>query len=538
MKVRDSVFDLLRNAGMTTIFGNPGSTEIPMLDAIPADFRYVLGLQESIVVGMADGFAQASRSPTLVSLHSAAGVGHALGAVFTASKNQSPLVVIAGQQVRSMLIHEPYLAASEATFFPQPHVKWACEPARAQDVPAALARAIYVATLPPQGPTFLSVPMDDWDQSAEPIALRRLSRTVVGEPELLNEIARTLAQSQSPVFVVGPEVARDEAWNEVVALAEKHSAPVWESPRSSRNSFPEHHALFAGFLPISRQDVAACLAGHDIVLVLGAPVFLYHVEGYGGILPPGAQAYQLTQDPDSAACAATGTSVLTNLKLGAAALLAGPVSRQRVSPKKRSLPTPLGGTPLTSAYVCQEMATLLRPSDVIVEEAPSARLVMQRYLPMTEPDQFYTCASGGLGHGLPAAIGIALAQPERRVIALLGDGSSMYSIQGLFTAARLAVPVLFVILNNGSYRSLVEFGGYGAADLPHWARLGGMDFVMIAEGFGIQAHLVREAKELAPTLESALRARHTALVEIAVVDEVTGASTKPIAIAHARPCPK
>jgi benzoylformate decarboxylase len=162
--VRDATLSLLRTLGMTTVFGNPGSTELPMFRDFPEDFRYILGLQESIVMGMADGFAQATGNAALVNLHSAAGVGHSLGNLFTAFKNQTPLVVTAGQQARSILPFEPFLFAERSTEFPRPYVKWAVEPARAQDVPAAIARAYYVAMEPPCGPTFVSVPVDDWDQ--------------------------------------------------------------------------------------------------------------------------------------------------------------------------------------------------------------------------------------------------------------------------------------------------------------------------------------------------------------------------------------
>src|SRR6478735_4154707 len=161
--VREAVVGLLRDLGLTTWFGNPGSTELPMFRDFPADFRYVLALQESIAVGMADGFAQATRNAALVSLHSAVGVGHALGNIFTAYRNQTPLVVTAGQQARSILPYEPFLFSSEAAQFPRPYVKWSCEPARAEDVPAAIARAYYVAMQPPCGPTFVSIPIDDWD---------------------------------------------------------------------------------------------------------------------------------------------------------------------------------------------------------------------------------------------------------------------------------------------------------------------------------------------------------------------------------------
>jgi benzoylformate decarboxylase len=163
VSVREAVFGLLRAFGMTTVFGNPGSTELRMFRDWPQDFRYVLGLQESVAVAMADGYAQARRAPALVNLHSAGGVGHALGSVFTAWRNQSPLVIIAGQQTRAMLPTDPFLGARHAPEFPRPYVKWSIEPARAEDVPAAVAQAIYTAMQRPCGPVFVSVPEDDWD---------------------------------------------------------------------------------------------------------------------------------------------------------------------------------------------------------------------------------------------------------------------------------------------------------------------------------------------------------------------------------------
>src|SRR5580700_2931185 len=246
--VREATFSLLRAFGLTTVFGNPGSTELPMFRDFPNDFRYVLGLQESIVVAMADGFAQARAGAALINLHSAIGVGHALGSIFTAYRNQTPLVITAGQQARSILPFEPFLFSEQAPNLPRPYVKWSCEPARAEDVPAAIARAYYTAMQPPRGPTFVSVPVDDWDRLCEPLAPRRLSTSIRGDAELLRTVAEALSAAALPSFVVGASVARDDAWDEVIALAEKHRARVWASPNSGRNSFPENHPLFAGFL--------------------------------------------------------------------------------------------------------------------------------------------------------------------------------------------------------------------------------------------------------------------------------------------------
>jgi benzoylformate decarboxylase len=283
--VRDAVFDLFRSLGVNLLFGNPGSTELPMFRNFPADFRYLLALQESIAVSMADGYAAASGHAALVNLHSAIGVGHAIGSIFTAYKNQSPLVIIAGQQARSILPYEPFLYSDQATNLPKPYVKWSCEPARAQDVPVAVARAFYAAMQPPRGPVFISVPVDDWDRLCAPVAARGVSRTVQGDAALLARAAEAMNRAERPVIVVGAGVARDGAWHETIELAERHEARVWASPMSARNGFPEQHRLFAGFLPASRERIVACLRGADFILVLGAPVFTYHVEGDGPHIP-------------------------------------------------------------------------------------------------------------------------------------------------------------------------------------------------------------------------------------------------------------
>ena len=501
--VRDRVFELFRAFGTTTIFGNPGSTELPMFRDFPADFRYVLALQEMVAVSMADGYAQATRNAGLVNLHSATGLGHSLGAVFTAHKNQAPLVIIAGQQARSILPFEPFLFAERAPEFPRPYVKWSCEPARAEDVPAAIARAYYTAMQPPRGPTFVSVPVDDWDRFCDPVEPRRLGLAGRGDPELLAEMAEALSACARPAFVVGAAVARDDAWDEVVALAERHRARVWAAPNSGRNAFPEDHPLFAGFLAADREKIVASLAGHDLILVLGAPVFTYHVEGFGRHIPEGARLFQLIDDPAVAAWAPIGNAVVTGLKSGIRDLLGGPEPRPRATPAGR-VPSPrVSGPGLTDAFVMQQIALLRPNSSVIVEEAPSSRSAMHDYLPIVDRDGFYTCASGGLGHGLPAAIGIALARPREKVIALLGDGSSMYAIQGLWTAAQLGLGVTFVIIKNRRYEALVNFGRYFGLQRTVGTSLPDIDFCALAQGQGVEATAVESCEALDEALRTA-----------------------------------
>jgi len=512
--VREAVLELLRAFGLTTVFGNPGSTELPMFRNFPADFRYVLGLQESLAVGMADGFAQATRNAALVNLHSAVGVGHALGNLFTAFKNQTPLVVTAGQQARSILPFEPFLFAAQATEFPKPYVKWSCEPARAQDVPAAIARAYYAAMQAPRGPTFVSIPVDDWDRTCVAVAPRQVSRQVSGDPALLAAAAEQMSRAQRPVIVVGAAVARDEAWSDAIELAERHQAPVWASPMSARNSFPEDHRLFAGFLAADREKIVASLQGADFVLVLGAPVFTYHVEGFGPHLPVNASLVQLVDDPSVAAWAPVGMAIVTNLKLGIRALLTGPAPRLRTAPQLTPRAPTLSAERLTDRYLLQQIAALRPPGSIIVEEAPSSRGPMHDHLPITEPDTFFTCASGGLGHGLPAAVGVALARRDRKVIAVLGDGSSMYSIQGLWSAAQLGLAIVFVIIKNGRYEALHEFGRHFNLEQLPGTLLPALDFSGLAMAQGLRAIRVERARDLDVALATAFKLDKPVLVEV------------------------
>lgn len=525
--VRVAVMRLLREFGMTTIFGNPGSTELPMFRDFPGDFRYVLGLQESVAVGMADGFAQATRNAALVNLHSAVGVGHALGNIFTARKNQAPLVIIAGQQARSLLPFEPFLYSQQATEFPKPYVKWSCEPARAEDVPAAVARAYYTAMQAPCGPTLVSVPVDDWDRVCDFATPRAVSRTLRGDPDLLKTAAEAMNRSQRPAIVVGASVARDAAWGEIIELAERHKAAVWVSPMSSRNSFPENHPLFAGFLPADRPRIVARLAGHDLILVLGAPAFTYHMEGAGPHVPVGAQLVQLIDDPSIATWSPAGMSIFTGMKLGIAALLEQANPQQRAQPARPPRPPALSADRFTDAYLLQQIAAHRPAGSIIVEEAPSSRGAMHEHLPIIEPDTFYTCASGGLGYSLPAAVGVALGRPGEKVIAILGDGSSMYSIQGLWSAAQAKLPIAFIIVRNGNYEALNEFGRrFDMPQLPG-IQLPEIDFCGLARSQGVPATQVTQVEDLDHVLQDAFKSKTPTLVEVVCVraqrwgDEVT-----------------
>jgi benzoylformate decarboxylase len=477
---------------------------------------------------MADGYAQAGGNAAFVNLHSAVGVGHAMGAIFTAFKNRTPMVITAGQQARSMLPFDPFLHSAEATTLPKPYVKWAVEPARGEDVPLAIERAYHLAMTPPRGPVLVSVPADDWARLCEPLPPRRVGQALRPDPATLAAIGDALDAAARPAFVIGPAVDRDGAWPLARELAERHLARVFGAPMSGRAGFPEDHPLFAGWLPAMREKIVEALAGHDLVVALGANAFTYHVQGEGPHAPAGAAVAQITDDPQAAAWAPLGTSVIASLSLALADLLARPApATERAMPPAREpaprQPLPAPGERIPVPFFMQTL-TELRPRDSIVfEEAPSARGAMQRHLPIFEPGTYWTMDSGGLGHGLAAAMGVALAQQQRggrqRVIAMIGDGSAMYSIQALWNAAQLRLPVTVLILNNRRYGALQGFAphfGFAPGAPLVGTDLPALDFVALAAGHGLPASRVSDGAELADALRRALAAEGPVLLEVAV----------------------
>src|ERR687883_902426 len=272
--VREATFDLLRELGMTTIFGNPGSTELPFLKDFPEDFAYVLGLQEATALGMAEGYAQGTGRAALVNLHTAPGLGNAMGAMVTAYHNKTPLVITAGQQDRRHIALEPLLSG-RLVELAEPYVKCSHEPYRAEDVPDEIHRAYHTAMQSPQGPVFVSIPMNDWDAEAEPYAAREISHRVAPDPEMLKRVAEALAVARHPAVVAGAGIARAGAFYDAVALAEKLRAEVWADANSPLAGFPQDHPLFRGYLALAQKTLAGQLSPYDVVLVLGAQVFQY-----------------------------------------------------------------------------------------------------------------------------------------------------------------------------------------------------------------------------------------------------------------------
>ncbi len=500
---RDVTYQLLREAGLTTVFGNPGSTEETFLKNFPSDFRYVLALQEASVIAMADGFAQATGRPALVNVHTGAGLGNAMGNLITASLNKTPLIVTAGQQTREMLLMEPWLTNVEATMLPRPWAKWAYEPVRAEDVPAAFMRAIATALQPPAGPVFLSLPLDDWEKPcAGPAAVRTVSHRIGPDHARLAEFAKVLLEASSPVLIYGGAIGRANGWKEATALAEALGAPVWAAPVCERTPFPENHPLYCGALPFAIGPLCKKLEGHDVALVVGAPVFRYYPYVPGRYLPDGMRLLHISDDPSETARAPVGDSLLGDAVLSAGALAdllpkrKPGTAKVREKPAHRTAPHPARPAKaedglLTAAQVFEVLNGIRPANAILVDESPSNFPDLHRCWPITEPATFFTAASGVLGFGLPASVGIALAERDtgrhRPVIAIIGDGSFQYSVQSLWTAAQHHLPILFIVLRNNEYAILKSFAVLEETPNVPGLDIPGLDIVAVAKGFGCDA---------------------------------------------------
>ena len=522
--VQQVTFRLMRELGMTTVFGNPGSTELNFLNNFPEDFDYVLALQEASAVAMADGFAQANSNAAFVNLHSAAGLGNALGNIYTAFRNHAPLVITAGQQSRSILPFAPYLGAEQAAEFPKPYVKWSIEPARAEDVPLAIAQAYHIAMQHPRGPTFVSIPSDDWDK---PTVMPNYSKTIGGSTpsaDAIEQLLTAIQNSQNLALIVGSDIDRQGAFDSAITLAERLQAEVWEAPNSSRASFPEDHPQFAGFLPALPEQLSAKLADYDVILVIGAPVFTLHLAGDMPLFDSNIAIYQITDDPMYAALASATTTLFGTMADSIHALLEQlPTSDKTLvtEPIRPPAPKVSAATPIPIEYAIDVLAHA-RPADaIIVEEAPSHRPAIQRFLPITQAGGFYTMASGGLGYALPAAVGVALAT-SKRVICVIGDGSSMYSIQAIWTAVQLNLPLTVIVLNNSGYGAMRSFSKIMQSQAIPGLDLPDIDFVQLAESMGCNAARVTEHKQLSVAMNNALAMTGSYLLEV-IIDSGSGA---------------
>ncbi|PXX10329.1 benzoylformate decarboxylase [Mycolicibacterium moriokaense] len=515
--VRDALLDLCRAHDLTTWFGNPGSSELSLLQDFPDDFRYMLGLQEMIPVGMADGYAQVTGRPAMVNLHTAPGMGNAQGQLYNAYVNKTPLIVTAGNQRRTMQNQYCLLTNVEPTTVPRPFVKWAAEPATASEAPAVLARAIHLATAPPMGPVFVSLPMDDMAveltdaQNADIAAVRErtVTRADAFPSELAERICRRLQDAKSPVLIVGGDVERYAAHVAVTKLAERLHIPVWTAPLTGWSGFPEDHPLYRGMLPPGAGWISQMLGGHDLVLVIGAPVFRYYPMVPGPYLPEGAALIHLTNDPDEAARAPVGDAIVADLTSAAEALLAAAEPAQRPLPAPRA-PIPdvePAQTPLKPENLWSAVGRVAPADALWVSEAGSNEISIVNCIRPGAPKSHLSAAGGGLGYGLPAAVGAQLASPDRPVVALMGDGSMHYAITALWSAVRYQIPVTVVVASNTEYGVVKQFGLLEQSPNVPGLDLPGIDIVATAASYGVDAHDAQSADEVSELVRAGIADR-------------------------------
>lgn len=522
--VREATFDLFRKHGMTRMFGNPGSTELPMLQDFPDDFEYVLGLQEAVVVAMADGHAQVTGKPALVNLHTAPGLGNAVGALFNAQANHSPVVVTVGQQVRAQMTLQANLTNRDAIRVPDPYVKYSYEPPRAEDVPLAIAHAIHLASLPPRGPVMVSLPMDDWDVEVDASDIAHILNREVGgrataDPASVERLAERIKAAKNPIAVAGPDIDAAGAWDEMIALSEDQNLGVWAcpAPGGGRIGFPESHPHWRGVLPPAIGMVTPTLEGHDLIVVVGMSVFPYYPYLPGPLLPDGAELVQITSDPDEAARAPMGDAIVADVRLTLAALLEQLDGTDREPPPAWPGPSRMEDSdPLSGSVVHSILKENLPDDAIVVLESPSSTLALRNQLRISRPNSYFLGAGGGLGFGLGSSVGIQIAEPDRPVVCVLGEGSAQYAVTALWTAAAYNVPVTFLVLRNEEYAILKWFAeveevtGSPGLDLP------ALETAKIASGYGVESVMARTAEEVGSALAEAIADPKPRLVEVPI----------------------
>lgn len=548
---RAAFLKLLRDEGVTHVFGNPGTTELALMEAMPeaAGIEYVLGLQESVVLSMADGFARATGRLTAVNLHCTPGLGHAMGALYNAKFSGSPMIVTAGQYelgygLLEPMLHEPLVPIA------QPLVKWAYEIQRVEDLPRVVRRAAKIALTPPCGPVFLSLPGSILDDVAELDMGLSTRVDVLGCPSARTQAAlvEAIVASRSPVIIAGRELAEQDAFAEAQAFAELIGAPVYHEPIPYNTRFPSTHAAFMGDLSRNQSKVHETLARHDLLIVLGGDLLRMSAFSETDPLPANLKVLHISERdwelgknyPTHLAVRAGVKETLTNLlpqvaaaqtpeakadartRLGRLRDANWIVRREALRAELSSMRT---ATPIDPRVLAMTLADAIPPEAVVVEEAPTTAPHLASFLKVTRPRDFFGLASGGLGFAMGGAVGAALGKRETPVVALVGDGSAMYAIQALWTAAHEQLPITYVIVNNRSYRIIKErlvamrhCDAFLGMDLVNPA----LDFVEIARGMGVPAQRIADPSELAAALRDAIASRQPRLLEV-IVDAGTQA---------------
>ncbi len=542
-----ALLELLRQEGVEVIFGNPGTTELPLMDAlaVEASPRYVLGLQEAAVMAMAGGYAQASGRLAAASVHVAPGLGNAMGMLYDAQKAGAPVLVIAGQHDQSFSATEPILWA-ELPELARPLAKWSAEVRRLPDLPRLIHRAAKTALAPPAGPVFLSIPADVLQAEGE-IDLGRPSRVAPrlrGDAEAIAAAARLLAAAERPGVLAGDGVARGGATAELVALAELLGAPVHLEGMDNAAPFPSSHPLFRG--PIGRlaPRVRKTLAQYDVLVSAGGDLLTLSLPSDIDPVPASLRIIHLDTDAwQLGKSYPAEVAILADLKAGLAELtsslseLMPPSKREQARRRGDSIRAAIAAEreslcaeareqadslPIKPLALWQAIGPILPQGIVIVDETISASAGLRQFLAADDACSFFGMRGGGIGWGLPAAIGIQLALPDRRVLALIGDGSALYNCQALWTAAHERLAIAFLILNNGSYRILkqrlhalrghaAQVGRYVGMDLMDPP----IDFVGLARSFGLRAERVDKLPDVSRALSAALAAPEPSLIEVA-----------------------
>jgi benzoylformate decarboxylase len=495
---------------MTRIFGNPGSTEIPFLTDLPSDIEFVLGLHEGAVVGMASGYALARGEPSFVNLHTAPGLGNAINAIANARDCRAPLVIVVGQQDRRQLAFEPFLTGQHLDRLAGVYPVWTNLPARAQDVPGAIARAYHEAQAG-KGPALVVVPVGDWLEPADELAAGAPEHTIRPQTVSVAEVAGLAAMldhADSPAMIVGAGSDTPEGWEAVVALAERLRCPVWQEPFARRAGFPQDHPLFAGHMSWRRRRLHEMLAPHDLVLAIGTNAFrLYLFDEPVALLEPGTRVAVITDDQREAHRSPCELALVG--PVASACRQLAELVGQRDGPAPQRLrrppapPPPEPGQPLRAGHVLAALAERLPRDAVLVEETPSSQPELYERVPIRSPRSYYAAAGGGLGFGLAGSIGLRMGFADRPVVGVIGDGSAMYAIQGLWSAAQYGVGVLLVVMGNGRYgimdRLARDHGGRGA-----WPAFDAVDIAGMAGCLGCPARRIETHEELVSTFDEVL----------------------------------
>jgi benzoylformate decarboxylase len=547
---RHVFMDSLVNHGVSRLFGNPGTTESPLLDSL-ADYpgiTYTTALHEGVALGAATFYAQASGGTGVVNLHVAPGLGNAIGMLYCALKAKTPLIVTAGQQDTRMRLRAPVLS-HDLVAMATPVTRWAVQAESADELADIMHRAFRIAHEPPGGPVFIALPINVMEQETRRSALEpgKLYRDPLPNPQGIAEAAALVASAHTPVIIAGDDVARMNASGPLMALAQACGAPVWSEGIRGLASVPGSHPHAAGQLPVDSAAINRSLHGSDLILLVGGPFFEEVWYAEGSPFPNGTKVVHLERTAATlAANYPVSVGIAGDLKRSVEDLLSAvhkqrdEQSVQRAATRSAALSESAAEQamkhasrvarahirrPMAMPVVTDILAGTLPDDVIVVDETITASTDLARSFKFDDPAAYFSGRGGGIGQGLPGALGVQLAHPERTVACISGDGSAMYSIQSFWTAAHHGLPIVFVILANGEYRILKHnLDGYrqrfatGSNKAYSHMDLSdpGLGFVEMAAGMGVSGCRVSEPDALKTALEEAIAARAPRLIEVAI----------------------